>query len=207
MGFQAIQSGRAPANGSVAAIVTRSLRGLTALINRSLVEVRVDSGITRAARVEVSELLQEVSVEGLLEANLHRLSFNVAPIARGAQVQVDREVLAGALANLLQNAFKFTRSGGHVTLEARVAGGRVEIDVADECGGLPPGKAGELFEAFKQHGANRTGLGLGLFISRKGIEACGGAMRVKDRPGVGCVFTIDLPLAVASPSPNGVSGI
>jgi signal transduction histidine kinase len=203
LGFQAIRSGRAPTNGSVAGVVTRSLRGLTALINRSLVEVRVDSGITRSQRVEVSELLQDVTVEGLLEAEVHRVSFNVTPMAQRAQVNADREVLAGALANLLQNAFKFTRPGGHVSLETRVAGKRVEIDVADECGGLPPGKAGELFEAFRQHGENRTGLGLGLFISRKGIEACGGVIRVKDRPGTGCVFTIDLPLAVASP--NGES--
>jgi signal transduction histidine kinase len=206
MGFQAIRSGRAPTNGSVAGIVSRSLSGLTALINRSLVEVRVDSGITRSVRVEVSELLQDISVEGLLEANVHRVSFNVTPMARRAQVDADQEVLAGALANLLQNAFKFTRPGGHVTLEARVAGERVEIDVADECGGLPPGKAGELFEAFKQHGPNRTGLGLGLFISRKGVEACGGVIRLKDLPGTGCVFTIDLPLAAALPSPNGESG-
>jgi signal transduction histidine kinase len=207
MGFQAIRSGRAPANGSVAAIVTRSLRGLASLINRSLVEIRVDSGITRSLRVEVSDLLQDVSVEGQLEANLHGVSFSVAPMGHGAQVSADREVLAGALANLLQNAFKFTRSGGLVTLEARVVGTRVEIDVADECGGLPPGKIGELFEAFRQHGSNRTGLGLGLFISRKGIDACGGAIRVKDRPGTGCVFTIDLPLALSSPSQSGEMGV
>jgi signal transduction histidine kinase len=173
MGFQAIRSGRAPSNGSVAALVTRSLRGLASLINRSLVEIRVDSGITRSLRVEISDLLHDVGVEGLLEANAHGVTFNVAPVARGAQVNADREVLAGALANLLQNAFKFTRSGGHVTLEARVVGRRLEIDVADECGGLPPGKMGELFEAFKQHGSNRS------------------------------VFTIDLPLALATPSREG----
>jgi signal transduction histidine kinase len=206
MGFQAIRSGRAPTNGSVAAIVTRSLRGLTALINRSFVEVRVDSGVTRPQRVEVSELLQEASVEGLLEADAHRVSFSVTPVAARTQVNADHEVLAGALANLVQNALKFTRPGGHVSLEARVVGTRVEIDVADECGGLPPGKAGELFAAFKQHGSNRKGLGLGLFISRKGVEACGGVLRVKDRPGTGCVFTIDMPLAVASSSPDVESG-
>ncbi len=56
-------------------------------------------------------------------------------------------------------------------------------------------KAEKLFGAFEQHGADRTGLSLGLFISRKGIEASGGHIRVRDIPGHGCVFTIDLPLA------------
>jgi hypothetical protein len=44
-----------------------------------------------------------------------------------------------------------------------------------------------------QRGVDRTGLGLGLSISRKSVEADGGVIRAQDRPGVGCVFTIDLP--------------
>jgi signal transduction histidine kinase len=60
---------------------------------------------------------------------------------------------------------------------------RVLIEVEDECGGLPPGKAEELFDAFQQRGEIRTGLGLGLFISRKGVEANDGLIRVRDLPG------------------------
>jgi len=75
----------------------------------------------------------------------------------------------------------------------------VEIEIEDQCGGLPPGKAEELFGAFQERATNRSGLGLGLFISRKGVEASGGVLRVRDVPGSGCVFTIDLPLlALAS---------
>jgi signal transduction histidine kinase len=68
------------------------------------------------------------------------------------------------------------------------------IEVADECGGLPPGKADELFRRFEQRGFDRTGLGLGLWISRRSVEADDGEIRVRDVPPVGCVFTIDLPL-------------
>ena len=67
------------------------------------------------------------------------------------------------------------------------------VEVEDECGGLPPGKAGDLFRPFEQRGGDRTGLGLGLSITRKSIEADGGTVRVRDMPGTGCVFTIDLP--------------
>ena len=103
----------------------------------------------------------------------------------------------GAIGNLLQNAFKFTHAGGHVSLDVTVngAGNHVSgIAIEDQCGGLPPGKTEELFVAFEQRGSDRSGLGLGLFISRKGVEANGGVIRVRNRPGTGCVFTIDLPL-------------
>jgi signal transduction histidine kinase len=70
---------------------------------------------------------------------------------------------------------------------------RVLIEVEDECGGLPPGKAEELFLQFEQRGVDRTGLGLGLSISRRSVEADGGEIHVRDLPGVGCVFAIDLP--------------
>ena len=59
--------------------------------------------------------------------------------------------------------------------------------------GLPPGKAEDLFVPFSQRSAKRTGMGLGLSISRKGVEAMDGALSVRDLPGKGCVFCIELP--------------
>jgi hypothetical protein len=71
----------------------------------------------------------------------------------------------------------------------------VLIDVEDECGGLPPGKAEDLFRPFEQRGADKSGLGLGLSISMKGVRANGGEIRVRNLPGKGCTFTVDLPRA------------
>jgi len=93
----------------------------------------------------------------------------------------------------LQNAFKFTRPRGHVSLTARVVAGHVVIEVADQCGGLPPGLAAELFRPFTQHSGDRSGVGLGLSISLRAVAAIGGTLQVRDLPGTGCVFTIDLP--------------
>lgn len=107
-------------------------------------------------------------------------------------VTVDRQMLSSAISNLLQNAFKFTRVGGHVSLTARAAAGHVTIEVADECGGLPPGKAEELFRPFEQRGEDRSGLGLS--ISRRGVEANGGTLTVTDVPGQGCIFTVQIPV-------------
>jgi signal transduction histidine kinase len=108
-------------------------------------------------------------------------------------VEGDRQVLAAAVSNLLQNAFKFTRSGGTVTLRTSATQERVLIEVEDECGGLPPGKAEELFEPFEQRGTDRTGIGLGLSICRKAAKASAGELLVRDRPGKGCIFALELP--------------
>jgi signal transduction histidine kinase len=197
----AIKSGRAPTNGSVSAVLTRSLQGMTALINRSLVEVRMDSGTMQRQRVHLNELIEDAGVGGLMEAGAHGVSLSITPLDRDVDVDVDPQILTGAIANLLQNAFKFTPAGGHVSLRTTMSDDRVAIAVEDGCGGLPAGKEKELFGAFQQLGSNRTGLGLGLFISRKGVEASGGVIRVRDIPERGCVFTIDLPVLPRSSLP------
>jgi signal transduction histidine kinase len=199
LAFHAIRSGKAPIGGSVASVLARSLQSMTSIISQTLVEVRLDSGMTRHQRTNVRNLVEEAEVGGTLEAGVHGVSLSVEPVDPAIAVNADPQILAGALANLLQNAFKFTHAGGHVSVRAAAVDARVQIEVEDECGGLPPGKLEELFGAFTQRGQDRTGLGLGLFISRKGIAACGGELRARDIAGKGCVFTIDLPvLTIAS---------
>jgi hypothetical protein len=199
LGFDVIQSGRAPVGGSVATVVGRSLKAMTDLVNRALVEVRLDSGTTRQQRVHLRQLIEEADADGALEAAALGVSFNVTAPDPTVDVAVDPQILAGALANLIQNAFKFTKKGRQVTLRTAVRDERVEIEIEDGCGGLPTGKAEELFQAFEQRGSNRSGLGLGLFISRKGVEASGGKLRVRDVPGSGCIFTVELPLMSLAP--------
>jgi histidine kinase/DNA gyrase B/HSP90-like ATPase len=58
---------------------------------------------------------------------------------------------------------------------------------------LPTGSADQMFLPFTQSAADKSGLGLGLAISRRSVEANDGVLRVRDVPGSGCVFTIDLP--------------
>jgi K+-sensing histidine kinase KdpD len=78
----------------------------------------------------------------------------------------------------LQNAFKYTRPGGLVSLRTRTKADRIFIEVEDECGGLPPGKAEELFRPFERRGTDDTGLGLA--ISRKSVGANGGEIHVEE---------------------------
>jgi signal transduction histidine kinase len=108
-------------------------------------------------------------------------------------VEADRDLLFSAVGNLLQNAFKFTRHGTKVSLTAHASGDRNRIEVQDHCGGLPPGNTADLFLPFKQSGADKSGVGLGLSICRRSVEANNGILSVRDLPGSGCVFAIDLP--------------
>jgi signal transduction histidine kinase len=193
VGFELIKRGTVASGGSVSALVSRNLVRMGSLIHRSLVEVRLNSGIEYRERIPVAELIEEAEVDGAMEATTRNLALTVTTVDAGVHVDVDRQIVAGAIANLMQNAFKFTRPEGHVSLRTSTTAHRVLIEIADECGGLPPGKAEELFGAFKQRGNDRSGLGLGLFISRRGVEANDGLIHVRDVPGHGCVFTIDLP--------------
>jgi signal transduction histidine kinase len=80
-----------------------------------------------------------------------------------------------------------------VLLHAHAASDRILIEVSDQCGGLPTGAVEKIFMPFNQNGDDRSGLGLELDICRRGVEANLGTLSVRDRPGAGCTFTIDLP--------------
>ena len=195
MAFQFLRGGTVAIGGSTGLVLERSLSGLRSLIDRSLAEVRLASGQNRRTRVLLAEFIEEVEVGASLDARAKNVDLVVAPVEYGIAVEADRQLLASAVSNLLQNAFKFTHAQGQVSLRVRTNGNRVLIEVEDECGGLPPGKAEELFRPFERRGADKTGLGLGLTISRKSVGANGGEIQVKNMPGKGCVFTIELPIA------------
>ena len=204
LAVSAIKSGNVGLAGATGAVLDRSLIGLRNLIDRSLADVRVTAGMpVRRAPVSVAEFVAEVRATAGLEAQARGCTFTTGAVDAGLAVLTDRELLAAAVGNLLQNAFKFTERHTDVSLNAHASGDRVLIEVEDHCGGLPPGAAKRMFQPFVQNGADRTGLGLGLAICRKSVEANHGVLRVRDRPGSGCVFTIDLP---RHPMPGRVPG-
>jgi signal transduction histidine kinase len=139
--------------------------------------------------------VDELAATGLLHSEYRDIRFTVASVDPALVLEVDPQMLTSAVMNLLHNAFKNTRIGGWVTLRAHAQKDRVLIDIQDECGGLPPHRA-DLFEPFgERRGRDRSGLGLGLSIARKAVRAHQGDIHIRNIPGEGCVFTIDLPLA------------
>lgn len=194
LALTAIKAGSVGLTGATGAVLNRSLVGLGRLIDRSLSEARVSAGM--AARHELfslADFITEVQLSAALEAQVHRCALVVSPVDAKLAVDADRELLLSAVANLIQNAFKFTHPLSEVLLKVYATADRIVIEVEDKCGGLPAGDVEKMFLPFTQAGANRTGLGLGLSISRRSVEANKGTLGVRDIPGSGCVFTIDLP--------------
>jgi signal transduction histidine kinase len=197
----AIKAGDVGIAGATGAVLDRSLIGLRNVIDRSLADVRLMVGMPAPReRISLAEFIADVQVTGILEAKARGCTLLVHPVERGLVVEADRQLLSSAVANLLQNAFKFTRPHSHVSLRAYAAAAdRALIEIEDACGGLPQGAADNLFRPFERRGADLTGLGLGLSITRRSVEANGGTVRVRDLPGIGCVFIIDLPLRSGPP--------
>jgi signal transduction histidine kinase len=193
LSFDAIKRGTVGLGGSTGAVHSRSLAGLRSLVERSLAQVRLEAGVPMLESVSLAEFIEEVEVSAAMEAEGQGLFLKVSSVDADVTIDADRQLLLSAVSNLLQNAFKFSRAHGTVSLHTRVTEDRVLIEVSDECGGLPPGKAEELFRPFIQGSTDRSGLGLGLSIAQKAVRANSGEIAVRDIPGTGCVFTIDLP--------------
>lgn len=189
-----IRAGNVGLAGATGSVLDNSLVSLKNLIDRSLAEVRMADGMSvQHTLFPLADFITEVKLAGELEAQLMGCVLLVSHVDPGLAVDADRDLLFSAVGNLLQNAFKFTAPGSEVTLNVHAVADRILIDVSDNCGGLPPGDTEALFRPFVQSGTDRQGLGLGLSISRRSVEANDGVLSVQDVPGTGCVFTIDLP--------------
>ncbi len=194
LSFACIKKGSVAAGGSTSVMVDRSFARIQDLVDRSLADVRLDAGLLNVVRVPVWELLEEAEITGAMFAEERELCLEVLPVDHDVIVEGDRAILAATLANLLQNAFKFTRPGTNVVLRATTTTKtRVLIDVEDHCGGLPDGAPDILARPFMQRDQDRSGLGLGLSICVKAMNMMSGQLHIRDLPGEGCVFTLDLP--------------
>ena len=197
LSFQVLRGGAVAIGGSTGAVLGRALMDLRDLTDRSMTAVRLATGVNTRTRVQLAEFIEDVEASASMDAKARGIRFTVVPAQYGVAVNGDRQLLASAVGNLLSNAFKFTRSRSHVTLRTAIESGQVRIEIQDECGGLPPGKAEQLFRPFDRRGQDRSGLGLGLAISRQGVAASGGTIEVRDLPGQGCIFSIVLAVAAA----------
>jgi signal transduction histidine kinase len=196
MALGVLKTGTVGVGGSTGAVLERNLLALRDLIDSSVAQVRAEAALLPRGHVLLTELIEQVGQAAAIDAQVRHLQLTVGPVEPGLAIDVERQPIAAALANLLQNAFKFSRANGHITLSTDTATtpGRVLIEVEDECGGLAPGTTEDLFRPFEQRSADRSGLGLGLASARACVEANGGEIHAHSLPGKGCVFSIALPL-------------
>ena len=184
----------------VADSIERALNRASELLDDALVSIRLhDVGLAQYETIDVAELLGELVADTAAEAEAKEERIFVEG---AATLSGDRRALGSALSNLLRNAVKFSHQGGSIHLRAKTTKGAVVIEIEDSCGGLPEGAVKKLFDPYVQLGADRSGFGLGLAIAEQAAQAHGGALRVHDLPGKGCVFVLDVPLMPRAPSAN-----
>jgi two-component system sensor histidine kinase KdpD len=121
------------------------------------------------------------------------------------EVQADHALLERALANLIQNALRFSSAGAPPQITASAYGTAVEIRVIDTGPGVPESDWDQIFLPFQRLGDrdNTSGVGLGLALSRGLIEAISGTLTPEGTPGGGLTMTISLP-AATQPIPEPV---
>lgn len=193
LAVRAMQQGSLTLSGATGTVLKQSLASMRNLVFGSLAEVRSNSVASISHTIfSVAAFIHDASTAAQLEADSRGCMLIAASVDPVLRIEGNRELLHGALLNLLSNAFKFTHGHTAIPLRAYESEGRILIDVEDKCGGLPPNYVALMFKAFTQLGDDKTGLGLGLSIARQSVESMGGTLTVKDLPGVGCIFTISL---------------
>jgi signal transduction histidine kinase len=143
------------------------------------------------ARVAVDTLLGELAA--LVEAQARAASIDVRVAAPSSlpRVVADRDHLKQVLLNLVLNAVQAAGRGGRVTLEAQPARDGITIVVADTGPGIAPDVLPRIFDPYFT--TRNGGLGLGLTIARRIVQAHGGSLEVESTPGAGARFTVRLP--------------
>ncbi len=179
-------------------------RRLIALVNNLLDMARIQSGEVRLNRQW--HVLEEIvgSARGGLAAALASHPVKVDLPAGLPLVEMDAALVERVLANLLENAAKFTPDGTPIEIAARAADGWLEVSVADQGPGIPPGREEAIFEKFARGSAESAtpGVGLGLAICRAIVEAHGGTISADRARAHGARFTFRLPLGTPPAAPE-----
>ncbi|MEW5944036.1 MAG: ATP-binding protein [Pseudomonadota bacterium] len=174
------------------------LQNMQAIFNSLLAIGRAEAGSMPVRRnsVDLSELLNELVELYAPSAEEHDLDLS-SDIAEGLQIEGDRQLLAQAMSNLLDNALKYVPAGGRIELHAAHQGGRVEVRLEDSGPGIPPEMREKVFERFTRLDPSRTmaGSGLGLSLVKAFVELHRGSIGISQSSLGGTAFTILLPLS------------
>ena len=195
LSLDVLKTGRVGITGKTEAELGQSLLGLSDRIDSTLGEVCFATSEPPPVRLSMRMFLDEIAGTARMYAEQRGKRLKIEPVDPALHIEVDRQLLASALINLLQNAFKYSREHGRVTLRSHRDGDRVLIEVEDECGGLETNEAAPTHSFGDRRRSDRSGLELGISIARRSVKAMGGEVHTRNIPGQGCVFSIDLSAA------------
>lgn len=177
------------------AIVRRAADALMAQADGMLEEAKAELHSLELVpdAIDLTELLHQTA-QGY-RSPIHSM---VVDAPEAIEVRADVAALEQVLAHLVENAVKYSPVGGQITLRARVSGGVVRLEVQDRGIGIAEDGTDRIFEPFQRGGVDskaKPGAGLGLYIVRKLVEAMGGTVTARGKPGKGSTFVVRLPLA------------
>jgi CheY-like chemotaxis protein len=192
--------------GPEVALMDRAVRHLTRLVDDLLDVSRLNRGklALHPTRTELASVIDTAlaQVESKLAERSTRVFVSVP--RTGFELECDPARIAQVLANVIDNASKFSEPGSQVVVEASRTADRARIIVRDHGAGIEPARLACVFEPFQDRTSSTTGLGLGLAIARNLIELHSGTIQLNSVVGTGTECVIELPMdaeAVAAPPP------
>ena len=180
---------------SFLALIADETNRLAALIGDVLDTSRIDAGTFSYTfgDVNIGEIVHELVAAAMIGQDEVQVRAAVGPSL--PNVRGDGERLRQVLANLIDNATKYSSAGEAVDVSAEAVNGRILVTVRDTGPGIPREEQRLIFEKFgrARTGSPKPGTGLGLFIARSIAEAHGGTLEVHSLPGRGSTFALSLP--------------
>ena len=182
--------------------INKDVQRLNRMINEMLDLDRMESGrmTIHAERVDFNAIVDDAAARVRPNAPNHTLTLDLEPDL--PQIDADRDRMMQVASNLLNNAVKYSPTGGRITLTTRAAGGQLHFDVRDEGLGIPRDALESIFERYSRVDSQATkdipGTGLGLPIVRQIVQLHGGRVWAESELGRGSVFHVALPLAGSS---------
>jgi signal transduction histidine kinase len=175
-------------------LLERNLNRIRSLVDEVLAVGRLESGKVEPhlRPMTLGEVLAPALVAARIAADAKGLSF-VVRVDDEAMVEVDPDLTASAISNVVDNAVKYT-DVGTVEVKSGVGTDTVTLHVRDNCPGMSPEELSIIFEPFRRGFSNKPGSGLGLAIARRALEAQGGSVEAESgHEERGCEFRIHLP--------------
>ncbi|PWF43084.1 hybrid sensor histidine kinase/response regulator [Massilia glaciei] len=195
----------------VSEVIERQVTHLTRLVGDLLDVARINSGKIelQPTHVTFAAIINHVVELCAAAAAAKRIRIELALPHDDIRLFADYARVVQIVANIVTNAVKFTPEDGHIRVHAQVVAGCLEISVSDSGIGLDAAAVGRIFTMLEQSrplsGQIRSGLGIGLSLSRQFAEMHGGSVHARsDGPGKGSEFIVKLPVvsSVAAPGPR-----